>query len=790
MRKTIFVATLLLMLTLRLPAESIERTPNPMLLTERWDARWISTTDDDLYSYGVHFFRKSISLDSKPDEYVINISADNRYRLFVNGTPVCWGPSRGDIFHWYFETVDIADFLQEGKNTLAVCVWNFGKWKPGAQISLETGLIVQGNSPNETAVNSNKSWVYHTSKAYSPTLEGRHDVGCGDNVDGLKYEWGWEQPDFDDSSWQKVYEGSEGQPQGNSTECKRFLLPRDIPLMVEEIQRIPKVRSADNITVSPLFLSGKSPLTIPANQTVKILLDQEYLTTAYPELTVSKGKGSSIKLIYSEGLYDKNGRKGDRNEIQGREPRAAGYDLFKPDGGEGRLFRPLWFKTYRYITVEITTSNEPLVILDLLGKFTCYPFKENGSFRSNDKSLDKIWQVGWRTARLCAHETYFDCPYYEQLQYVGDTRIQALISLYVSGDDRLMKKAIKTFDWSRTHEGITQSRYPATHPQFIPTFSLFWINMIHDYYMHRDDDQFIQSLIPGIKSVLEWYSEKIDQNGVLGKTPYWSFIDWVPSWPWKTDYPLGGTHPSAYFGGCAITSLQMVYAIDAAVELFRRYNESELADKYERLGQAIRKSVREHCWDKEKQLFYDDVAHTSISQHVNILAILTNTVSDNDANALFRRIVNNDDLLQVTFYYRFYLNRAMKRVGMGDLYISQLKPWHDMLAMGLTTFAENPEPSRSDCHAWSSCPNYDFLSLVCGIQPTAPAFKKVVIEPNFGSLTEINGKAMHPQGSIEVQLKRVKSNVVGSVTLPKGISGVFKYKGVQMELHEGENRIR
>ena len=109
--------------------------------------------------------------------------------------------------------------------------------------------------------------------------------------------------------------------------------------------------------------------------------------------------------------------------------------------------------------------------------------------------LSKIWDVGWRTARLCAHETYMDTPYWEQLQYVGDTRIQALLSLYVGGDDRLVKNAIELFDESRMPDGLTQSRYPTMLPQIIPPFSLFWIGMMHDLYTWGGDDALARSAI-------------------------------------------------------------------------------------------------------------------------------------------------------------------------------------------------------------------------------------------------------------------------------------------------------
>ena len=122
-----------------------------------------------------------------------------------------------------------------------------------------------------------------------------------------------------------------------------------------------------------------------------------------------------------------------------------------------------------------------------------------------------------------------DTPYWEQLQYVGDTRIQALISYAVTGDDRLAKQAIQNFDDSRIPEGLTQSRYPTSQPQIIPTFSLLWIGMLHDYWMYRPDPSPVKAALPGTRTVLTWFSQYEQPDGLLRKLPWWSFIDWVSS---------------------------------------------------------------------------------------------------------------------------------------------------------------------------------------------------------------------------------------------------------------------
>ena len=762
--------------------------PSQKLLTDRWSAHWIQSATASPYDYGVYHFRKSVTLDHKPSSFVINISADNRYRLFVNGQPVCWGPARGDIAHWYYETVDISSFMKEGKNTLAVVVWNFGSHIPGAQMTLKTGLIIQGNTTAEEIVNTNRSWKVTQNKAYKPSTEYLEDVGATEIVDAGLYPWGWEETEYPDNDWENAIPTDRGQPYGTGTGYSWVLYPRDIPMMEELPERMKRICRTEGMKVSDDFLKGSSPLTIPANKKVTLLIDQSYLTNAYPQMTVSGGKNSSIRIIYSEALY-KDGQKANRNETEGFAIKGF-VDVFYPDGSADRLFRPLWFRTYRYVQVEVETKEEPLTIKDLNATYTAYPFKENGSFTSNDPSLAKIWEVGWRTARLCAVETYFDCPYYEQLQYVGDTRIQALISLYVDGDDRLMRKAIRLYDWSRSYEGITTSRYPSHVPQYIPPFSLYWINMVHDYWMHRDDEDFVKSCVPAVKTILEWYADKIDQQtGILGAVPHWNFVDWPKEWPWNNNYPSGGVPPGGVTGGSSILSLQLAYTLKDAIALFSEFGEKELAEKYDALYQSLRKSVWEQCWDKERGLFFDDLKKTSYSQHANIMGILSDAAPAEIQKELFERLDSDPTLIQATFYYRFYLFRALKKIGEAEKYTSMLKPWYDMLDMGLTTFAENPEPTRSDCHAWSSSPVYDFLATVCGVEPAEPGFKTVKIEPHLGTLNQIKGVIPHPKGVITVNLKKTKKGLSGTITLPEGLTGVYSYEKQELALKSGENKI-
>ena len=760
--------------------------------TDYWPARWLVHPTTSAKAYGVYHFRKSFDLAQKPARFVVHVSGDNRYRLFVNGKPVVHGPARSDTQNWNYETVDLAPFLSAGRNTLAAQVWHLAEHAPFAQMSYQFGFVLQGDGEAEKIVNTDNSWKVYQNPAYSPLINDNAKlrtyivVGAGDRVTAANYPWGWEQPGFNDSAWPAA------RPFGYPTKARSLgtdgnwgLVPRVIPLMEETPQRLQTVRRTEYIKMTDAFLQGKAPVTVPPTTRAVFLLDQGHLTNAYPELTVSRGSGATITLAYAEALVDGKRQKGNRNEVDGRQ--LIGFeDQFIADG-QRRTFRPLWFRTYRYLQITVETNREPLVLEDLIGQFTAYPFEQKAAFASSDPGLTDIWNVGWRTARLCAGENYYDCPYYEQLQYVGDTRIQALISLYVSGDDRLMRKAIMDYEHSRFNEGLTQSRYPSADFQVIPPFSLYWVCMIHDYWMHRKDDAFVEALLPGITGVLDWHEKRLKPDGINGPLTWWNFVDWA--WQGNAENPIGGVPPGSKNGSSVLT-LQQAYTYRRAADLLFYFGKNQQAEHYSELARRIAKAVYDQCWDAGRGLLADTPDKRRFSQHANIWAVLTDAVPPARQAALLQKTMTDKSLTQATFYFKFYLFQALKKAGMADAFLPALQPWRDMLAVGLTTFAENPEPTRSDCHAWSASPNYEFLSTVCGINPGAPGFRAVKIEPYLGTLAFAEGTMPHPAGEIAVRFEKSGSNgLKGFVTLPGNLTGTLRWQGKTVELRPGRQEV-
>lgn len=781
---------------------SIAQTINPSVLNNVWAAEWIHVPNQPNYEFGVYHFRKTFELKDKPESFIIHVSADNRYKLYVNGTFVSLGPARGDVFHWNFETIDIAPYLKAGKNALAAVVWQFGEQRPMAQMTFRTGFILQGNGEKEQVVNTNKSWKGVRNEAYTiqrpETTYAYYVVGPQETIEAKQYPWAWESTDYDDAHWKNTVHLQKGLPKYGTDWTEAWLLtPRPIPQMELTEKRFKTLRKIEGITVPNGFVTeGGKSLEISAHTKARFLIDQTELTNGYPIIHFSGGgQGSTISLQYAESFHIDEGskdwrsesRKPNRNEAEGKFRLSGPKDKLITEGGSQRRFESLWYRTFRYIQVEIETADKPLTIHDMFFKFTGFPFQMKATLEVSSDEIKKMMDIGWRTARLCATETYMDCPYYEQLQYVGDTRIQALVSYYNAGDDRLARNAIQQFDNSRLAEGITQSRYPSYVPQEIPPFSLWWIGMVHDFYMYRNDGSFVKDRIQGVRSILNWFIRLQNEDGSLKKVPYWNFTDWSEDPNWRS-----GRAPSTPEGLSSAMDFQLLWAFQLAADLEDVFGSKDFSNLYRQKALQLQKIVKEKYWDTKRQIFSDTPEMTHYSQHPNILAVLTHTVKGTEAKALIERIIPDKTLMPASIYFKYYLHLAAREVGLGNQYMDMLGLWRDHLNYGLTTWGEmtDPKRTRSDCHAWSAHPNIEFFRIVLGIDTDAPYFNKVKIEPHLGTLKQAAGSIPHPQGTISVKYQIDASNkMTAEINLPANITGRFIWNGKETLLKGGINRL-
>jgi len=769
----------------------------PEALKGLWKAQWITSPGATQKDSVVLHFRKVFDMSQNPEHFVVHVSADAQFILCINRQEIGRGPSRSDLAHWRYETYDLGKFLHSGKNEISATVWNFGV-TPLAQISDRTAFVVQGDTASEAIANTDNSWAVEEEKGIralpTPTDVERfyYVAEPPERIDGTAFDWSWNDAASSHGKWEKPFSIGYASLRGAVLQNNNWqLMPDPLPPMQMELTSSGRVVRATGIAAPPEF--PNSPLEIPAHSKVRLLLDQSHLTTAYPVLNVTGGAQSTIRLTYAEALFDSNGEKGNRDEIDGKHAEGI-YDEFLPDGSQGRQFMPLVWRTWRYLQLDINTADQPLRLENLRCWFTAFPFEERARFSSDDPSLTPIWHIGWQTARLDAHDTYMDTPYYERMQYIGDTRIQALISYTVAGDDRLARQAIQAFNDSRVPDGLTRSRYPSSVTQMIPTFSLLWIGMLHDFWMYRGDGEFVKAQIPGTRTVLDWFLDRQRPDGLIGNITWWPFTDW------GKDFGFG-MPPQDPDGGSSPITLQYVEALRYAAELESTFGDPVRAQHYREAEARAVEAIRKLCWNDTYGLIADTPAQTHYSQHANILGVWLDVIPTQKQKDVLAKILSASDpgftttgpvpdMTQATYYFRFYLARALDHAGLGNRYLDLLKPWREMVSLGLTTWAEQPEPTRSDCHAWSAHPNFDFLTIVAGIRPKTPGFSSVTIEPYPGHLGNVVSAMPTPKGTIEVSYTSNLTGVDAEVDLPASVSGDFVWKGHITPLHSGHQHLR
>ena len=722
----------------------------------------------------------------------IHVSADERFELFLDGQRIARGPDRSDVEHWCYSTYNLQ--LAPGTHRLEALAWSIGPYAPVAQLTWRGGFILKAEGNYDPLLTTGKAtWEVAKLDGYefpSPTLfVGSQFVahGCGPQ---------WKEGQYVRA---EVVRGAIKPQMVGESAAGWKLFPTRLP---DQLDREINVGQAIALGVGSLgpddlvraeqvhnpylpkwqaVISGRDEVVVPTNTETFLLWDLGNYYCAYPLCEVSGGAGAKMTWGWAESLYlPGSNAKGQRDEFIGKTFHGT-TDTFLPEGGDHQKFTTLWWRAGRWCLISIKTGAEPLTIHRLMLNENRYPYENECSFDDGDTNLSGVINLAVRGIQMCSHETYMDCPYYEQLMYDGDTRLELLTTMAMTRDDRLVKRAIELFDYSRRNWGFVNERYPAYMPQDSPTFSMIWALMLRDYAYWRNDPEFVKARAIGLRSMLEHFEPYVNKDGLLENLPGWPFMDWVPGWR-AGDAPDGT-------GISSLNNLLYVYALQKSAEIEDSLDEPLLAQRLRAKADRTATAVRAKFWDETRSLMADNLAHDQFSEHAQCLALLTDTLTGDQAKRCFDQLLSAPDLKRTTIYFSFYLMETWQKFGRGDLIIERMNFWKDLVRQGLKTPVEMPGNTRSDCHAWGSHPLFHLQASVAGVRPASPGFRTVRIAPEPGDLPKIVSRIPHPDGFIALDLAFEGKHCHGSVELPAGITGVFVWDGKEQKLDGGQNAV-
>ena len=720
-------------------------------------------------------FRRDFTVTNGANAVELDVSGDERFVLFCDGELVGRGPHRGTVDNWTFQSYRLT--LPEGAHALEAVVWKhtFGA-APRAQLSWRLGFALGAAFPYDKTLTTGVG-AWKVGRVAGVSENGYEGGPWGAGVQNRLVGAGLY--DLKPAAWTEPWTVREPLREQLSVRQRGWQL---YPSQLRE-QTEARTRPGRFVTGGEL----KLPRTYAPHTVTTNLWDLGEYRCAYPELVVSGGRGAKVEWRWSEALYEASGVKGDRRAWKGKAFRGFG-DTFLPDGRDRAVFSTSWFRCGRWCRLVVETGDEPLTVEDLALVESRYPLACETRFAADRADLAPIQDICVRSMQMCAHEMLFDCPYYEQQMYPGDTRLQLNVISAMTSDDALVRRAVEFFDLARFSDGLVPFNFPTWGHQEGFTYTLCYLLMHPDYLMLHADREWLAARLPGYRNTLFGVARYAREDGLLVNTPGWSFIDWPEGDGW--DF---GTPPGAKDGGLnAQVNGFWLLALRGAAKVEAAFGNAELAAYWTRKADALAASLRRVFWDAGRGLFADDPAHAHWSEHTQTLMLLGDARTGDAARACFGRLLEDPGLVRCTVYFKYYLFETYFKFGRADLFLRDLALWRGYVDAGCTTCLESPETAthcaRSDCHAWGAHPLYFLRRAVAGIGPDAPFFARVRIAPQPGGLKALAADWPHPSGErISVDFAFDGEDVSGTVTTP--VPGVFVWNGRETPLAVGRNRI-
>lgn len=633
-------------------------------------------------------------LAGQPDRCPIRVTARSQFKLFVNGESLLFGPCRGSRELAYVDELDVAPWLKPGENRLLLQVFSYPE-QPGEEEGpyycfgdSEGPAVAAAGRLGDRDLSDPAGWRIWLDGGQGFNRHGIFMLGCNETVDGALAN-PFLSPGRDEAD---TLPASVVQPRSYDdfgARKGRIFEPRPIPLPYRKEKHFP----------------GWEERRFAPGSQERFVLDAGELTTAYFRIGFRGGRGARVTVTYAESrlVYDGEGK-----PVKGLRDDARGFIEGVRDeytvGGDAE-YEPFRFRTFRFVEIAVETAEEALTLLPRPYVETAYPFVNTKRPRFTDPKREKLYDVAFRTLQLCAHDAYEDCPYYEQLTYACDARLEILFTYAATDDLALPRQTIRLFGSSMQNSGLTQSRFPSRDEQTIPAFSLYYVLILTDYAEHTGDLEFLRPYVPLAERIVETFLGKRTASGMLAPQGYWDYFDWTLPWARQG---MGSTPTAALDGESALQNLFFVYAVQRLCRLLPAFRRADLAEAYRSECEKLLALVEERCWDAGRGLYREGAFTEEYSQHTQIYAVLTGLAAGERARGIMEKALADKSLVQCSFMQGYYLFRALEAAGMYERTEALWQTWQDFIDLHCTTFPETPFSPRSDCHGWSALPLSEF----------------------------------------------------------------------------------
>ena len=666
-------------------------------------------------------FRRTFTIEQLPSLASLFVTADSRYKLWVNGHFVARGPARCFPHAQAVDKLDIAPYLQSGLNLIAVQVYQPGYSHFAYVHRGAAGLLAHLVCDGVSLLATDDHWRVRRNPSFASLVPRVSIYGSGVEERDLKLDDEWTGVPNDDAGWStpRLVAPIGGYPWTT-------LEPRAVPLLTEhEVEaKLLETRRGSTSVDSDAHSALRDGWSSAQAETIRMLddgwfavqlsegqaaywlfdLGRDYACQGWAEVDGASGY-ESLALSYAEKIRS--------GELVISDPetycRVRLTDRFHLRAGS-QWAEPFTVRGGRYLIFQLNGPTLADIRIRFHVRVAEYPLQMVRALDLSDSLLSRINTLCEETFRACLLDGFVDSTWRESSQWVGDALPQALIMSSLSDDVRPLRRVIEMAAQGVYPDGMLPSVLPGeAHAYTVLDYNLTWVELLLLYNRLTREREFIASMWPALARMLECFHQDQNAEGLIVSPPGRRlFLDWAP---------VSRDEPNAIYNLHYLLSLQL--AAELAREMDRGVDESKWRDR----AGALRDAVRAAFWHDGR--WYDDKRKSTFSQLAAAFAILTGATERDEENALLdaiaARSLDDDDsaepgrMVLASPFMHHYVFEALRRGGRWSTVVDIIRRrWGRWVEAGYPTAWENWNvdfPDGSQCHAFSAHPRYHLAEI-------------------------------------------------------------------------------
>lgn len=759
-------------------------------------------------------FRKDIVLDKKPHKAIGWILADSRYRLFVNGKRIQWGPAPSDPRWQEADPIDLTAFLTEGKNVIAVEVCFFGSGD-GTHPMGKPGFILNLDMDQEKLV-TDASWDCFLAKSWRPGQYKRWFLrSLQEEFDARLYPYGWDTSDFKpDENWTKAIlvsqDGKEPSVCNSSSEYvweifgdKQLseIRKRSIPTMrefdfhattLEESMWIHWKRPAEDyfdLLVSDAFETIDKPITRSlgdgeweispqGNYAAALTFSFPEQGVGWPHFTIDAPEGTIVELLVHEA-HQKGGPALINSHFNS-------WSRFICKEGINH-FETFDFESFRWLQLHIRNFNRPIKIASVGMRRRIYPWKSEPTIVISDDTIQHVVNAAVNTLFNCAQETLVDGMARERQQYSGDGSHQLHAVIQTLGDITLPYRFVNTFSQGLSIDGYFMDSWPAwdrlartverqmhlTGWGPILDHSIgFCFDAFH-YYMYTGDLQGLKEVYPRLLSFFSYLYKLTDKSEHL--VP-------VENLGMCSVYIDHEAYKQTKHKQLALNLYIVAMCRNALSTLCQAFGDTQKADEINQYAADILQGCIQKFWDKEQQVYVNNLPWKDEEGEIRYCdrSLATALIFDLCPNGETAKALNLLEQSPAEMGVSYPCNAvwplwALVKYRKINTVLSDLREkWGNMSSVWANnTLQEFWQAYPDEGSQWSHCAMYPLIALnqgIAGVHPLKPGCERIKMEPQLGDLEHIRFDVQTPKGAIQFSAQGIKGKRELRLHIPESLS--------------------